>query len=107
MLKYLEIDYELLAVFREGFYDKHLAPWSNAQSALLRELMFREITGEQDFDAFYERMEKIKGAWEGGFLPDMISFVLGSEWHPLYKKRALVRGYYDRCVEAERREARV
>lgn len=73
------------------------------------QLFFYFVTGEPDFNAFYDRLQKrVKGGpigWdEGGFIPDQISNLVWTDDHSSFKERwAKVEKLYKKGIDLEKR----
>jgi hypothetical protein len=71
------------------------------------QLFFYFVTGEADFNAFYDRMAKEhkgrKIGWgDSGFIPDKISSLLYTDTHSDFKERwAKVQKLYEKCKVME------
>ena len=102
-------DDKLYETFRETYYDTHFAEWANSNYHLYVGLLFKLITGEDDFDSFYERFGSPgldKGlkpvAWGPRFLPDEINDLLISTKIDTKEKVRSVKELYKKCVKLER-----
>lgn len=90
------------------FYEKH-SDWDTLTLVNLIDLIFHNITGENDFHDFYERFDApflAKGdkpiAWGPRFLPDLIQdqIISGNDIKIRAKK---IRKLYDKCIKLERK----
>jgi hypothetical protein len=81
--------------------------WDNASFYTFRNLFFNLITGEKDFEAFYDRFDSPgmpKGqpiAWGPRFWPDMINDVFWRN-EDLKVKVKEIQKLYQKCVVAEK-----
>lgn len=106
---YRNTDDKLYSTFKESYYDTHFADWSSANYYLFRDLLFKLITGEGNFDDFYERfgspgLDKGKKpiAWSSRFLPDEINDLLISTKVTTKEKVQGVQELYKKCIKLEK-----
>lgn len=101
---YLDSEYARL---RETSFDER---YGKLQTELFRthtQLFFYFVTGEPDFDAFYDRLQKrVKGrpiGWgKNGFVPDLISSVIYDDDHGAFQERwAKVERLYKEAQKLE------
>ena len=94
---------------KETTYESIDGQWDSQTYVDLRNLFFALVTGEDDFDHFYDRFDapathkgKRPVAWGARFLPDMISDDIFSTQKTLEHKTKSVEKLYRKCAKLEK-----
>jgi hypothetical protein len=94
---------------KESVFENIYGDWDSDVYIESRNLLFNLITGEADFDDFYDRFDApgtAKGdkpvAWDPRFIPDMINDVLWDEDVALKEKVKKIKTLYKKCVSLEK-----
>jgi hypothetical protein len=106
---YLEFSHKRYDKLRDHTYNSIYGDWDSKTFYYLRRLFFNLVTGEQDFDKFYDRFgtpssaDKSKPiAWGPRFLPDMISDVIWERGRKLESKVKEISNLYKKCLKIEK-----
>ena len=109
MVNYLNFTSKRYTKLKETTFESIYGPWDSQTYADLRNLFFNLITGEDDFDNFYDRFDApgtaIRDkpvAWGPRFLPDMIGDELCSTKNGLEGKVKNVERLYKKCLKLEK-----
>jgi hypothetical protein len=107
MMAYRKISYDLYKDHSEASFEFKFGDWDKDSFYAFRSLFFSLVTGEPDFDKFYDRFctpGTDKGlkpvAWTTRFVPDLMDYVFWSS-KPLDEKVEEIKALYNECKKAE------
>jgi hypothetical protein len=106
---FLEQDTLLYRTFNQEYYDLHFSGWSSTQYYTLRNSFLHLVTGEPNYDEFYNKFDSPGGsdgtkpvAWDESFIPDRIGDAIMSN-RTLEERINEVSALYRKCIKIERK----
>lgn len=112
---YTKMDDELWETYKEPVYEKRYRKWNDIHWENLRQIAFELITGEPDFEKFYNRFDssafdsknRKPVAWDtklssSSYIPDYISDTIFNKDLAVNKRVKEIKTQYNRCVKLEK-----